>query len=89
VVIWTATLLGNSRQKKVNQMATKYQDLRECIEEAERFLRIASDLKERSFPAEVNWQGEWVTPTGPKRAATLRASLDLSKALSRLRNNKE
>jgi hypothetical protein len=70
-------------------MATKYHDLRECIEEAERFLRIASDLKQSSFPADLNWQGERVTITGPKRAATLRASLDLSKALSRLRNNKE
>ena len=70
-------------------MATKYSDLRDCIEEAERFLRIASDLKESSFPADLNWQGERITVAGAKRAATLRASLDLSKALIRLRNNKE
>jgi hypothetical protein len=70
-------------------MATKYSDLRDCIEEAERFLRIASDLKESSFPADLNWQGERITVAGAKRAATLRSSLDLSKALIRLRNNKE
>jgi hypothetical protein len=70
-------------------MATKYSDLRDCIEEAERFLRIASDLKQSSFPADLNWQGERITVAGAKRAATLRSSLDLSKALSRLRNNKD
>ena len=70
-------------------MATKYHDLRECIDKAELFLRFAYDLKHSSSSAVLNGQGERVTITGPKRAATLRASLDLSKALIRLRNNKE
>ena len=70
-------------------MATKYSDLRDCIEEAERFLRTAADLKQSSFPADLNWQGERITVMGAKRAATLRSSLDLSKALIRLRNNKD
>ena len=70
-------------------MATKYSDLRDCIEEAERFLRTAADLKQSSFPADLNWQGERITVMGAKRAATMRSSLDLSKALIRLRNNKD
>ena len=70
-------------------MATKYSDLRDCIEEAERFLRTAADLKQCSFPADLNWQGERITVMGAKRAATMRSSLDLSKALIRLRNNKD
>jgi len=70
-------------------METTTSDLRDCIEEAERFLRIAADLKQSSFPADLNWRGERITVAGAKRAATLRSSLDLSKALIRLRNNKE
>jgi hypothetical protein len=64
-------------------MPTKYQDLQACIEEAERFLKVARELKES--PVTQGWHGERTTAMGPKRAATLRASLDLSKALSRLR----
>jgi hypothetical protein len=67
-------------------MPTKYQDLQACIEEAGRFLRIARELKED--PIDQDWSGERITAMGPKRAATLRASLDLSKALSRLRQYK-
>jgi hypothetical protein len=67
-------------------MPTKYRDLHDCIEEAERFLRVARELKESSTSVSLDWRGERITTMGPKRAAILRASLDLSKALSRLRN---
>lgn len=70
----------------------------ESITEAERFLRLAREAKQRiqkdisdwnrRFPDEAMPLQDWNSTSSPETAATKRASMDLTRSLARLRRRK-
>lgn len=65
-------------------MATKLSTLRDTIRETERFLAVALELRDTGAVIECD-DGTVLLDKGPLVAATMRASLDLTKQLARLR----
>lgn len=65
-------------------MATKLSTLRDTIRETERFLAAALELRDTGATLECD-DGTTLLQGGPLVAATMRASLDLTKQLAKLR----
>lgn len=65
-------------------MATKLSTLRDTIRETERFLAAALELRDTGAKIECD-DGTILLDKGPLVAATMRASLDLTKQLAKLR----
>jgi hypothetical protein len=65
-------------------MATKLSTLRQTIRETERFLATALELRDTGGTVECD-DGTVLMQGGPLVSATMRASLDLTRQLAKLR----
>lgn len=66
----------------------KTKNLREAIEEAERFIKRAKALEDAAY-GEGGKVPDVLYSYSTEKAAVKRSSMDLSRALSKLRNDKE